>query len=350
VRRTALAILVLATTVVGSARVAAAGSHPSVAQQPAGSIGIRLLEAPSGAADDPRAQVHIVDHLSPGTVIRRHISVSSSAAAPVHAILYPAAAAITGGSFVGAEGDTANDLSSWTTVSPNQVDVPPGGEVEATVTIAVPSDAAPGEQYGVIWAEVRSLTADGSGVAEVTRVGVRMYLSIGPGGAPAPDFAIQSLTAGRSSDGSPTVLATVRNTGGRALDLAGTLELSAGPGGVRAGPFPATLGTTLAIGATEPVAIALDGRLPAGPWEATVTLHSGLLEHSARATITFPDTGAAAAVAATPPPASGSGLSPAAQAAAAAAAVTVLGVSAAYATPRSRRWLRRQPFTGPKAA
>ena len=34
---------------------------------------------------------------------------------------------------------------------------PPAERVTATVTIDVPSDAAPGEQYGVVWAEARSL-------------------------------------------------------------------------------------------------------------------------------------------------------------------------------------------------
>jgi hypothetical protein len=72
----------------------------------------------------------------------------------------------------------------------------------------------------------------------------------------------------------------------------GTLQLLAGPGGLNAGPFPANLGTTLAIGDTEPITIALDKRLPAGPWDARVTLRSGLLERKARATITFPHNGA----------------------------------------------------------
>ena len=92
------------------------------------------------------------------------------------------------------------------------------------------------------------------------------------------------------------VLATVHNTGGRALDMSGTLELSAGPGGLSAGPFPATLGTTLAIGDTQPVTIVLDEELPAGPWDARITLRSGLVERSARATITFPAAGASPSV------------------------------------------------------
>ena len=133
-------------------------------------------------------------------------------------------------------------------------------------------------------------------ITQVSRVGIRLYLSIGPGAAPAPNFAIVSLTAERARDGQPCVVASVHNTGGRALDLNGTLQLSAGPGGLSAGPFAANLTTTLAIGDTEPVTIALDRQVPAGPWRGRITLHSGLLERSAGATITFPATGNATPV------------------------------------------------------
>lgn len=292
--------MVLATTIAGTAGGASAASVLSSAPPVGGSIGIRLVEAPADAEDDPRAQVHIVDHLPPGTTIHRQIEVSNTSATPLHATLYPSAATIAGGSFVGAEGRTDNDLSSWTTVSPEAVEVPAGGHASATVTVAVPSDAAPGEQYAVAWAEARSATADGAGITEVSRVGIRLYLSVGPGGAPAADFSIETLRAVRAADGTPKVLATVHNTGGRALDLAGSLELSDGPGGVRAGPFPAALGTTLGIDAREPVTIDLDRDLPAGPWDATVTLRSGRVERTAHATITFPLVGAGATVDARP--------------------------------------------------
>jgi hypothetical protein len=89
------------------------------------------------------------------------------------------------------------------------------------------------------------------------------------------------------------VVATVHNTGGRALDMYGTLQLTAGPGGLSAGPFSANLGVTLAIGDTEPIKIVLDKQLPDGPWNARVTLHSGLITNSARATIAFPNAAAA---------------------------------------------------------
>ena len=89
------------------------------------------------------------------------------------------------------------------------------------------------------------------------------------------------------------VLATVHNTGGRALDMSGTLELTDGPGGLNAGPFPVVVGTTLGVGDTESVTIALDEALPAGPWNSEIILRSGLLERSASATITFPASGTA---------------------------------------------------------
>lgn len=275
---------------------AAANAAPAPAAPGAGSIGIRLVDAPVTARDDPRARVYIVDHLNPGAVIHRRVEVSNTTASTAHVALYPAAASITKGSFVGASAHTPNDLTTWTSVTPGEADVPAGGTVMSTVTVTVPKDAAPGEQYGVIWAETRSAPKAGSGVVQVSRVGIRLYASIGPGGAPASGFSIDSLTAQRSSDGRPMVLADVHNTGGRALDMNGSLQLTAGPGGLSAGPFPATLGTTLAIGDTETVTIPLDKALPAGPWDASITLHSGLLDRSAKATITFPARGTADAV------------------------------------------------------
>lgn len=260
---------------------------------------MRLVDVPAKALADPRARVYIVDHLVPGIVIQRRIEVSNTTASTQHIVLYAAAASIASGSFLGAAGHTPNDVSSWTSVRPGASDIPADGRVTATVTIIVPSDAAPGEQYGVVWAESRSAPAAGGGVVQVNRVGIRIYLSVGPGGPPAANFTIDSLTAERSTGGRPMVLASVHNIGGRALDMSGTLRLLDGPGGLRAGPFAATLGTTLAIGDMEPVTFTLDAQLPAGPWDAQVSLHSGLLERTARATITFPDSGAAPPVSTT---------------------------------------------------
>ena len=282
--------LVLILTAMLGGHLGAADAAPRSAARAAiaNSIGVQLLTGPSASRTDPRSRIYIADHLRPGAVIHRQVAVSNTTAGTMHIAIYAAAATIGHGIFVGAAGHSPNDLSNWTSVSPTVANIPAGGRTTATVTIAVPHDASPGERYGVVWAETRSAPPAGSGITFVNRVGIRIYLSVGPGGPPPSRFTIDSLTATRAPDGQPRVVAAVHNTGGRALDMSGTLQLSAGPGGSRAGPFPAILGVTLAVGATEPVTITLGRGLPDGPWNALMTLHSGLTDNHARATITFP--------------------------------------------------------------
>ncbi|MCO1653867.1 hypothetical protein [Pseudonocardia humida] len=267
----------------------AAAAGPASAAPPApdpGSVGVRLLDVPTVARDDPRARQYIVDHLAPGAVVNRRIMVSNTTREPMSIAIYPAAAVIEDGSFLGADGRTANELSTWTTLSSSTLDLAPGAEAEATVTVSVPADAAPGERYGAAWAEVRA--PGDAGVVLVNRVGIRMYLSVGDGNAPASDFTVDSLTAGRDPDGRPVVTAQLHNTGGRALDMSGALALSGGPGALTAGPFPVQVGSTVAPGRSTTVTIAMDRQLPDGPWDAALTLRSGLLEESVDARIQFP--------------------------------------------------------------
>ncbi len=270
-------------------------SSPAFAQTPPApkTVGIRIVDAPTSRKDDPRARQYIVDHLAPGTTITRRVEISNDTASPQAVQLYVAAATVGNGDFQFGEGRAANDLTSWTTVDPPVVNPKAGARVLATVTIAVPGNASPGEQYGVVWAELAP--ALGGGVTTVNRVGVRIYLSIGPGGEPPSDFAITAFEARRSADGSPVLAATVHNTGGRAVDLSGELQLANGPGGLSAGPFSAKLGTTLGIGQTEPVTVGLDPAIPRGPWDAHLVLRSGTTQRDATARITFPAASATSA-------------------------------------------------------
>ncbi|MFM1723973.1 peptidase [Rhodococcus sp. PAM 2766] len=272
----------------GSA-ISAAQSSPTQNE----GIGVRLLEAPSNNGSDPRARVYIVDHLAPGTTISRRFEVTNTTGEAADVRLYPSAAGIDRGQFTGAAGQVANHLTTWTSISPAQVRVEAHSATEAVATIAVPQDAPPGEQYAVLWAEVRSAVSPQASVAQISRVGVRVYLSVGQGNPPAADFAIESLTTARSGDGAPILEANVRNTGGRALDLRGTLTLSDGPGGLSAGPFSVEGTTTLAPGTAGAVVATLDAGIPPGPWRASVTLASGLVERSAATQITFPEAGSA---------------------------------------------------------
>ncbi|MEA2826396.1 MAG: hypothetical protein QOG43_835 [Actinomycetota bacterium] len=263
------------------------GSVAARAQAPK-TVGIRLIDAPSNRSDDPRALQYIVDHLPPGTTIERRIGVDNDTDDVQVVELYAAAGAITDGTFQFGAGRAVNELTTWTAVDPAEVTVPPGATAEATVTIAVPAKASPGERYGVVWAQLAASTPEGGGITAVNRVGVRIYLSVGEGGEPASDFDITAFEARRDAEGNPVVAATVHNTGGRALDLSGDLSLTNGPGGLSAGPFAATLGTTLGIGQTEPVLVTLDRAITAGPWDARIALHSGIDERVATATLTFP--------------------------------------------------------------
>jgi len=294
----ALALVVGALLPATSAVTAdAAPSQPAPSPPPSadpGSLGIRLLDAPTEAANDPRARSYIVDNLAPGTVIRRRVEVSNTTAAPTPVTLYPAAASIGDGAFAPADDRTPNELSTWTTLDPPSPTLAPGARTPVLLTIAVPPDASSGERYAVVWAQQTTPAPTGGGVAQVNRVGIRIYLSVSAGGPPPSGFVVDTLTAQRSNDGRPLVTTQVRNTGGRALDLSGQLTLAAGPGGLAAGPFPAQLGTTLAPGQSSSVAIPLDQQLPDGPWQARLGLRSGLVDQSTQATIRFPSSAGSA--------------------------------------------------------
>jgi len=184
----------------------------------------------------------------------------------------------------------ANELSSWVSINRTHLVAPPYSHIPLKATITIPESATKGERYGAIFAEATSPSASGSGrsVQMVNRVGIRIYLDVGPGGDPPSDFHIDQLTPGRTADGMPVVRATVHNTGQRALDISGQLRLSEGPGGLRAGPFPAQVGTTLALKASAPVSVVLDERLPDGPWNVELLLESGRIHHTVTATLSFP--------------------------------------------------------------
>lgn len=255
------------------------------AQEEGGSLGIRLVDAPEDRRDDPRASTYIVDHLAQGATITRHIELSATGSEPLQAELYVGAASLEDGEFRFGEGRTGNDLTEWTTLDPPSVTVTPGTPVQSTVTIAVPSNADDGERYAVIWAE---LPGSGGSANVVNRVGVRIYLSVGEGEEPVTDFTIDTLTARRDEDGTPIVETTVTNTGGRAIDISGSLQLANGPGSLTAGPFNVEVGTTLGLGQSAPAFVRLDPSLPDGPWDAVVTIESGRVKKEAKATLTFP--------------------------------------------------------------
>ena len=228
----ALAMLLAAGAGVSQASPAANGTGSS---GPTESIGIKLLQVPVSESNDPRAHEYIIDHLPPGTVIHRQFQVADEGTKSIQMTVYPAAASISGGTFRFAPGDTQDEMTTWVSVSRPVLSLKPHQHVTVVATIAVPPGATGGNQYGVIWAQAAAVAGPGS-IKLISRAGIRIYLSVGPGGAPPSDFAMGRPAATRV-DGRPELSVPVRNTGGLAVDIFGALSLSGGPasGRVRIG-------------------------------------------------------------------------------------------------------------------
>lgn len=252
-----------------------------------GGIGVRLLDIPASSAD-PIARSYIVARLPPGGSVSRRVEISNTTHSAATVSVYVGGASLRRGRFAFVGGRGPLELSRWTSVSRRVLHLAPGGKDVVTVTTRVPEDVIAGKRYAVVWAAVSAGAPDGGGMTLVNRVGVRMYMSIARGGPAPSNFAIGSLSTARSADGKLLVATRVHNTGARTLNIAGTLTLTGGPGGLRAGPFAVRLGAALEPGAAELARVQLDARLPRGPWRADVRLRSGAVHHSISTTITFP--------------------------------------------------------------
>lgn len=324
-------MLVLTAGAVSPAVAATAAGHRQSGSPPQ-RFGVRLVDVPVSAAKNPRALRYIVDYLPVGRVIHRRILIMNEASRTAHFTVYSDAAGIVHGLFTGDAGQTRSELTGWIRVQHPAVTLRPHASSMDLVTIKVPPGATRGEHYAVIWvqqsAHVR--VASGFGINDVARVGVRVYLAVGRGGAPPTNFTITSITARRSARGWPSILVHVANTGGRAVDVNGAARLAGGPGNTGAGPFPARQIITLAPGQSGTMTFAPPKSLPSGPWQARISLVSGLTTCAATATIQFSG------------PVSGSGLPLIAWLAIALAVVVVVfGVMALILSRKARR--RRIP-------
>jgi hypothetical protein len=283
---------------------AATSSSPSAAPGPQGTFGVRLVDVPVSEAGNPRALRYIIDYLPTGAVIHRRILVANDEARTARFTVYADAAFISGGEFVGYAGATRNELTDWISLQHSRVTLAAGASVMDMITVRVPPGATRGEHYGVIWVQqtAKAPPRNGeSGVTEVSRVGVRLYVAVGRGGAPPTSFDITSITGHLTDARQPVIVAHVNNTGGRAIDVNGSARLADGPGGTSSGPFPAQRIVTLAPGQSWNITFAAPKSLPDGSWQVTVTLASGLTKATATAPIQLTaNVAAQAATSATP--------------------------------------------------
>jgi len=252
-------------------------------------FGVRLAGVPVAEEHNPRAYRYIIDYLPAAAVIHRRIMVLNEESRPAHFTVYPDAAQISHGSFVGDDGATRSELTTWISVQHPELTLGPHTSAMDMITIRVSREPTRGEHYGVIWVqqETRGRAANGVALNEVARVGVRIYLAVGPGGVPPTNFTISAITGHHTRQGALVITAQLRNTGGRAVDLDGTARLTRGPGGTSAGPYPVHQVVTIAPGQSYPVTFIPGRRLPSGPWHASISLVSGFTKRTASATILF---------------------------------------------------------------
>jgi hypothetical protein len=256
---------------------------------PAGSFGVRLYDVPVSDAHNPRGLRYIIDFLHPGSVIHRRILVQNNEARIVRFAVYADAAKITKGTFVGDAGATRSELTTWIRVQHPVLRLRPGQSALDMITIRVPRKATRGEHYGVIWVQQSAMrrSANGAMIREVARVGVRIYLDVGHGGAPPTRFRITSVTGRTLNSGQPVLVTHVANIGGLAVDLTGTATLSSGPGGAKVSAVAERQVLTLAPGQSGNLMFPEHRGVPTGPWQARVKLVSGFSTAIAGSVIDF---------------------------------------------------------------
>jgi hypothetical protein len=287
--RRLLGTVLLAVVAASVTPAAAAAGVTEPKTGPAQTFGTRLVDVPVSEAGNPRALQYIIDYLPTGTTIHRRILVMNGETRTAHFTVYPDAAQISNEVFTGEAGATRSELTSWISVQHPVLNLAPGASEMDMITIKVPLEATRGEHYAEVWVqqEAYARTATGFGINEVTRIGIRVYLAVGQGGAPPTVFAITSVTGSRSAKGQPSLVVHMDNTGGRAVDLSGTAGLTGGPGGSSAGPFRSQQVVTLAPGQSGNMTFAPPKSLPDGPWRAKVTLVSGITTSVATGTVQF---------------------------------------------------------------
>jgi len=287
-----LGATLLAMAATSVALAAAPAAVAAVVTQPKagpGDFGVRLVDIPVVDVNNPRGLRYIIDYLHTGTTIHRRILVKNEETRKARLTVYPDAAEIGNEVFTGEAGATRSELTEWISVQHPVLNLAPGASEMDMVTINVPLGATRGEHYGEIWVQQESYAhaANGFGINEVVRVGIRIYLAVGQGGAPPTVFAIGSMAGSRSAKGQPSLVVHLDNTGGRAVDLSGTAGLTGGPGGSSAGPFRSQQVVTLAPGQSGTMTFAPPKSLPDGPWQAKVTVVSGITTSVATGTVHF---------------------------------------------------------------
>ncbi|AOX66286.1 hypothetical protein BJK06_11440 [Curtobacterium sp. BH-2-1-1] len=279
-------LLVVAASIVWSVLVAPAGvAAAGTGSSPEPGIGVQLLPGAEATDRSPTSR-YIRDTLRPGQTVERTIRVTNASDTERAVSMTTTAAGITDGAF---RIDTAprSELTDWIGLDPASVDVPARSSALVRVRIAVPPDATGGERYAVVWAATASERPDGTGLRMVSRVGVRSYVAVSGPAALRTAFRVSEPRVGPSGD-ERTVLADVRNTGERAVDLTGTLVLADGPAGAVLPSITGDRPRTLAPGQRAALTFTVPAAVAPGTWLARIAVTDGVTTERTAGSIALP--------------------------------------------------------------
>jgi len=145
--RRAIGALALAAAGLAPAAGAAAaspdGGPTATASAPPAALrflhfGDRLVDVPVDEANNPRAYQYVIDFLPTGSVIHRRIMIINEEHRTATFTVYPAAARIASGMFIGETGRASNELTGWISVQHSSVTLGPEESAMDLVTIRYP--------------------------------------------------------------------------------------------------------------------------------------------------------------------------------------------------------------------
>ena len=131
---------------VAGATIPAAASGDGMSRPAPQRFGVRLVDVPVAEANNPRALRYINAYLPPGTAIHRRILILIEESHTAHFTVYPGAAQTAHGFFVGDNGATRSELTTWINVRHPSITIRPDGSATGAIMISEPRTATRGER------------------------------------------------------------------------------------------------------------------------------------------------------------------------------------------------------------
>lgn len=186
--------------------------------------------------DDPTSRSYFTYHLKPGDRLTDEALVLNDGDGPIQLQIYRADAttAGNGGLAFGLRSDKITGTASWISLDRDEVSLGPHETALVPFTIAVPTDASPGDHLAGLLVQLAPTdnkpgsNAPQFSVDVVQRVGIAVAIDIP--GARVTQLEVTNLRLGQQNDQGDTFELTVANTGNVMAKGPGTLTITDLPG------------------------------------------------------------------------------------------------------------------------